>query len=61
MLITGEPNGEEHLLDVLLGAADDAPNQVIVHVRGDGTERVVTHRQLRDDASPRRSGPSGSG
>lgn len=50
MLITGGPNGEEHLLDVLLGAADDAPDQVIVHVRGDGTERVVTHRQLRDDA-----------
>ncbi|WP_051760210.1 hybrid non-ribosomal peptide synthetase/type I polyketide synthase [Herbidospora cretacea] len=38
------------LLDVLLGAADDAPDQVIVHVRGDGSERVVTHAELRDEA-----------
>ncbi|WP_212735421.1 non-ribosomal peptide synthetase/type I polyketide synthase [Herbidospora galbida] len=38
------------LLDVLLGAADDAPDQVVVHVRGDGTERVVTHAELRDQA-----------
>ncbi len=38
------------LLDVLLGAADEAPDQVIVHVRGDGAERVVTHRELRDEA-----------
>ncbi|GAB1823389.1 amino acid adenylation domain-containing protein [Herbidospora sp. RD11066] len=38
------------LLDVLLGAADEAPDQVIVHVRGDGTEHVVTHRELRDQA-----------
>ncbi|WP_061293506.1 hybrid non-ribosomal peptide synthetase/type I polyketide synthase [Herbidospora cretacea] len=38
------------LLDVLLGAADEAPDQVVVHVRGDGTEHVVTHRELRDEA-----------
>ncbi|WP_285581685.1 non-ribosomal peptide synthetase/type I polyketide synthase [Herbidospora sp. NBRC 101105] len=38
------------LLDVLLGAADEAPGQVVVHVRGDGTERVVTHAELRDEA-----------
>nr|WP_062332451.1 type I polyketide synthase [Herbidospora sakaeratensis] len=38
------------LLDVLLGAADDAPGQVVVHVRGDGSERVVTHAELRDEA-----------
>ncbi|WP_066366924.1 hybrid non-ribosomal peptide synthetase/type I polyketide synthase [Herbidospora mongoliensis] len=38
------------LLDVLLGAAHEAPGQVIVHVRGDGAERVVTHRELLDEA-----------
>ncbi|WP_062347510.1 hybrid non-ribosomal peptide synthetase/type I polyketide synthase [Herbidospora yilanensis] len=38
------------LLDVLLGAAEDAPGQVVVHVRGDGSERVVTHAELRDQA-----------
>ena len=38
------------LIDVLLDAADRAPDQVIVHVRGDGSERVVTHRHLRDEA-----------
>ncbi|MDG4772428.1 non-ribosomal peptide synthetase [Solwaraspora sp. WMMD792] len=50
MLITDGPNGEKHLLDVLIAAADAAPDQTITHVRGDGAERVVTHRQLRDDA-----------
>ena len=50
MLITDGPNGEKHLLDVLIAAADTAPDQTITHVRGDGTERVVTHRQLRDEA-----------
>ncbi|MDG4764742.1 amino acid adenylation domain-containing protein [Solwaraspora sp. WMMD406] len=50
MLITDGPNGEKHLLDVLIGAADAAPDQTITHVRGDGAERVVTHRQLRDEA-----------
>ncbi|WP_062436441.1 hybrid non-ribosomal peptide synthetase/type I polyketide synthase [Herbidospora daliensis] len=38
------------LLDVLLGAAGEAPGQVVVHVRGDGGERVVTHAELRDEA-----------
>ncbi|MFB8757355.1 amino acid adenylation domain-containing protein [Streptomyces nigra] len=38
------------LLDVLLHAAEDAPGQEIVHVRGDGSEHVVTHAALRDDA-----------
>ncbi|MFV2087857.1 amino acid adenylation domain-containing protein [Micromonospora sp. LOL_021] len=50
MLITDGPNGEKHLLDVLIAAADAAPDQTITHVRGDGAECVVTHRQLRDDA-----------
>jgi len=50
VLITDGPNGEKHLLDVLIAAADTAPDQTITHVRGDGTERVVTHRQLRDEA-----------
>lgn len=50
MLITDGPNGEKHLLDVLIAAADTAPDQTVTHVRGDGTERVVTHRQLRDEA-----------
>ncbi|MFF9205351.1 amino acid adenylation domain-containing protein [Streptomyces sp. NPDC014986] len=34
------------LLDVLLDAARRAPDQVIVHVRGDGGELSVTFRQL---------------
>ncbi|MEU6486917.1 amino acid adenylation domain-containing protein [Streptomyces sp. NPDC046887] len=34
------------LLDVLLIAADESPGQVLVHVRGDGTERAVTFREL---------------
>ncbi|MCK8679626.1 non-ribosomal peptide synthetase/type I polyketide synthase [Streptomyces lichenis] len=34
------------LLDVLLNAADESPGQVLVHVRGDGTERAVTFREL---------------
>ncbi|CAM5620089.1 Peptide synthetase OS=Streptomyces viridochromogenes OX=1938 GN=ACM01_26125 PE=3 SV=1 [Streptomyces viridochromogenes] len=38
------------LLDVLLHAAEDAPGQEIVHVRGDGSEHVVTYAALRDDA-----------
>ncbi|MEU6547782.1 amino acid adenylation domain-containing protein [Streptomyces sp. NPDC046859] len=38
------------LLDVLLHAAEDAPGQEIVHVRGDGSEHVVHHAALRDDA-----------
>ncbi|MFD1500615.1 beta-ketoacyl synthase N-terminal-like domain-containing protein, partial [Streptosporangium lutulentum] len=35
---------------MLLGAAEDAPEQVIVHVRGDGSERTVTYRELRDES-----------
>ncbi|MEU2785898.1 beta-ketoacyl synthase N-terminal-like domain-containing protein, partial [Streptomyces sp. NPDC007110] len=38
------------LLDVLLHAAEDAPGQEIVHVRGDGSEHVVTYAALREDA-----------
>jgi amino acid adenylation domain-containing protein len=38
------------LLDLLLGAAEQAPEQVIVHVRGDGDERVQTYRELRDES-----------
>jgi amino acid adenylation domain-containing protein len=38
------------LLDLLLGAAEEAPDQVIVHVRGDGDERIQTHRELRDES-----------
>ncbi|GIH25812.1 hypothetical protein Aph01nite_41220 [Acrocarpospora phusangensis] len=41
---------ETFLLDVLLGAAEEAPEQVIVHVRGDGSERAVTYRELRDES-----------
>ncbi|MFF7627971.1 amino acid adenylation domain-containing protein [Streptomyces cyaneofuscatus] len=38
------------LLDVLLGAVREAPGQVVVHVRGDGSELTVTLRELLDDA-----------
>ncbi|MFD8619295.1 amino acid adenylation domain-containing protein [Streptomyces sp. NPDC059513] len=38
------------LLDVLLGAVREAPGQVVVHVRGDGSELAVTLRELLDDA-----------
>ncbi|MFJ8751476.1 amino acid adenylation domain-containing protein [Streptomyces sp. NPDC102441] len=40
----------ETLLDVLLDAARQAPGQVIVHVRGDGSEAAVTFRQLLDES-----------
>ncbi|MFF1925764.1 amino acid adenylation domain-containing protein [Streptomyces sp. NPDC058221] len=40
----------ETLLDVLLDAARQAPDQVVVHVRGDGSETAVTFRQLLDEA-----------
>ncbi|MFF9063962.1 amino acid adenylation domain-containing protein [Streptomyces sp. NPDC014891] len=43
-------NGGTVLLDVLAGAADAAPGQVIVHVGGDGTEHSVSHRALLDAA-----------
>ncbi len=35
---------------MLLDAADRTPDQVIVHVREDGTERTVSFRQLRDES-----------
>jgi amino acid adenylation domain-containing protein len=38
------------LLDVLRDAATEAPGQVIVHVRADGTEHRVSHEQLWDEA-----------
>ncbi len=38
------------LLDVLLDAVREAPGQVVVHVRGDGSELTVTLRELLDDA-----------
>ncbi|WP_369166528.1 amino acid adenylation domain-containing protein [Streptomyces sp. R28] len=38
------------LLDVLLRAAEETPGQVVVHVRGDGSERTVTFAELHDDA-----------
>ncbi|MGC5031214.1 amino acid adenylation domain-containing protein [Micromonospora sp. DT229] len=44
------PGAHRGLLGVLLDAADRAPEQVIVHVREDGTERTVSFRQLRDEA-----------
>ncbi|WP_413805908.1 amino acid adenylation domain-containing protein [Streptomyces sp. OE57] len=44
------PNGETTLPQVLMGAAEAAPDQVLVHVRGDGGERTVTFAELRDEA-----------
>ncbi|MFF9772826.1 amino acid adenylation domain-containing protein [Streptomyces sp. NPDC013978] len=38
------------LLDVLLDAARETPDQTVVHVRGDGGEHTVTFAELRDDA-----------
>ncbi|MGW4027226.1 AMP-binding protein, partial [Streptomyces sp. NPDC005009] len=38
------------LLDVLLDAARRAPDQVVVHVRGDGGETPVTFRRLLEDS-----------
>ncbi|MER5199773.1 non-ribosomal peptide synthetase/type I polyketide synthase [Streptomyces sp. NPDC002755] len=38
------------LLDVLLDAARQAPGQVVVHVRGDGSEVAVTFRQLLEES-----------
>ncbi|MEV5410326.1 amino acid adenylation domain-containing protein [Thermopolyspora sp. NPDC052614] len=36
--------------DVLRRAAEEAPDQVIVHIRGDGGERVVTYRALWEES-----------
>ncbi|MEU9984067.1 amino acid adenylation domain-containing protein [Streptomyces sp. NPDC050856] len=44
------PNGGTTLLEILTDAARDAPEQVVVHVRGDGGERAVTFAELRDEA-----------
>ncbi|MEU6019825.1 amino acid adenylation domain-containing protein [Micromonospora sp. NPDC047134] len=44
------PGAHRGLLGVLLDAADRAPEQVIVHVREDGTERTVSFGQLRDES-----------
>ncbi|WP_405196142.1 amino acid adenylation domain-containing protein [Streptomyces anulatus] len=38
------------LLDVLLDAVREAPDQVVVHVRGDGSELTVGLRELLDDS-----------
>ncbi|NEC20978.1 AMP-binding protein, partial [Streptomyces parvus] len=38
------------LLDVLLDAVRQAPGQIVVHVRGDGSELTVTLRELLDDS-----------
>ncbi|MFC5216471.1 amino acid adenylation domain-containing protein [Streptomyces coerulescens] len=47
---TPGPRTAVTLLDILLHAAEDTPGQVVVHVRGDGTEHTVTFADLRDDA-----------
>ncbi|MER6997136.1 amino acid adenylation domain-containing protein [Streptomyces sp. NPDC000410] len=44
----GRPMGDKTLLRVLTDAAHEAPEQVIVHVRGDGSELTVTLRELLD-------------
>ncbi|MFJ7072028.1 amino acid adenylation domain-containing protein [Streptomyces sp. NPDC098781] len=44
------PRTAATLLDVLLYAAEEHPGQVVVHVRGDGSEHTVTFAELRDDA-----------
>ncbi|MGI8987927.1 MAG: amino acid adenylation domain-containing protein [Nocardioidaceae bacterium] len=41
---------EATLLDVLFSAARRTPDQLIVQVAGDGSERVRTYRQLVDDS-----------
>ncbi|MFD9849777.1 amino acid adenylation domain-containing protein [Streptomyces parvus] len=38
------------LLDVLLDAVREAPGQIVVHVRGDGSELTVTLRELLNDS-----------
>ncbi|MFI2351764.1 amino acid adenylation domain-containing protein [Streptomyces sp. NPDC019443] len=43
-------NGWTTLLDVLSDAAEQAPEQVIVHVRDDGSERVITFGELRNES-----------
>ncbi|WP_433532880.1 SDR family NAD(P)-dependent oxidoreductase [Micromonospora sp. CA-263727] len=50
MSIATGPGARRGLLDVLLDAAARTPDQVIVHVREDGSERTVSFRQLRDES-----------
>ncbi|MEV2232161.1 amino acid adenylation domain-containing protein [Streptomyces phaeochromogenes] len=49
------------LFDVLLDAARQAPDQVVVHVRGDGSELVVTYRELLDESLRVAGGCRGAG
>ncbi|MFE6622408.1 amino acid adenylation domain-containing protein [Streptomyces sp. NPDC057740] len=47
---TPGPRTAATLLDVLVHSAEENPGQVVVHVRGDGSEHTVTFAELRDDA-----------
>lgn len=49
------------LFDVLLDAARQAPEQVVVHVRGDGSELAVTFRELLDESLRVAGGYRGAG
>ncbi|WP_371673832.1 amino acid adenylation domain-containing protein [Streptomyces sp. NBC_00289] len=49
------------LLDVLLDAARQAPGQVVVHVRGDGSEVAVTFQQLLQESLRVAGGLRGAG
>ncbi|TRO59413.1 non-ribosomal peptide synthetase/type I polyketide synthase [Streptomyces sp. IB201691-2A2] len=49
------------LFDVLLDAARQAPEQVVVHVRGDGSEVAVTFRELLDESLRVAGGYRGAG
>ncbi|MEU3795611.1 amino acid adenylation domain-containing protein [Streptomyces fructofermentans] len=49
------------LLDVLLDAAGTAPEQVVVHVHGDGSERTVTFRGLLEESLRVAGGFRGAG
>ena len=49
------------LFDVLLDAARQAPDQVVVHVRGDGSELAVTFRELLDESLRVAGGYRGAG
>ncbi|WP_326732335.1 non-ribosomal peptide synthetase/type I polyketide synthase [Streptomyces phaeochromogenes] len=49
------------LFDVLLDAARQAPDQVVVHVRGDGSELAVTFQELLDESLRVAGGYHGAG
>lgn len=49
------------LFDVLLDAARQAPDQVVVHVRGDGSELAVTFEELLDESLRVAGGYRGAG